>query len=134
MAQAKKTAVSTTKSLVAKENPTAYKGSLLDQLEAVDKDLKDLHENVVLPMRKKRAELKKLRADLKSKVRTERSAEAAKLKAVPKPGKKSEKKAAKAAKIAVLSEPSQAEKDWAARRNASGNGRRTAGVVTKANS
>lgn len=76
------------------------------KLAQIAKELEDLHKNVVLPMRKKRTELRAQKAALKKLIHQEKAS-------APKP-----KKAEKEAKVKTLSQPTGSEKKWADKRNA----------------
>lgn len=97
------------------------------ELARIEKEIKDLHANVVIPMRQKRASLRKERTEIKKKIR-EASAESRKSDRTAKKEErlkaKSEKKAAKQAP----KEPTESEKQWAERRSTTGNGRRAAAI------
>lgn len=98
----------------AAENGVTYLTTTAQKLADVETQLKALHVEVVVPMREKRAGLRKLRADLKKKLREEGRASKAKEKETAKKGNGT--KAIKEAKIATLSKPTPSEKKWSENR------------------
>jgi len=104
------------------------------RLASVEQKLKDLHEKEVIPMREKRAALKKLRGQLKTQLRAEKNTEkkkASQSKEKTAPKKNAVKIAAREAKVAILSKGTKSEAEWAKRRQQTGKGRKPVVPVTK---
>lgn len=91
------------------EEPVKYTQSLEQQLDAVTAELKKLHEEVVIPFRKKRSELRDLRKQLRLSIKKSKS-----------DAKTGAREAKKVTKIKAQPKPTPGESQWREKRNANG--------------